>query len=230
MRPRRHVSGSANYSLSYAQGTGSVSQTQRNVAWLASEPPKQTAPLDFDQRHKLSLNMDWSLGRGEGPLWKDWRLFQNVGVNVLYNVASGTPYTPTQPFNELTLAAVSSLLAGPLNSRYGPWTQTLDVKATKGFGFSGLSMQAFVWVLNVFDDRNAYTVYSSTGSPETTGWLHTNDGQGYLQNAAANGRDGQALYQLAESDPASMETRAWCVSACAPASDRVTRGSRRSSR
>jgi hypothetical protein len=52
MRPINHISASMNYSLSYAQGTGSVSNTQRNIAWQATEAPKQTSPLDFDQRHK----------------------------------------------------------------------------------------------------------------------------------------------------------------------------------
>ena len=93
-------------------GTGSVSQTQRNIAWVGTETPKQTAPLDFDQRHKISMNLDWSLGKGEGPVWNKWRVFENTGVNALFNIASGTPYTPTKVYNELTLAAVSSEPSG----------------------------------------------------------------------------------------------------------------------
>ena len=201
MRQTNHISGSVNYSLSFAQGTGSVSNTQRNIAWLASEPPKQTAPLDFDQRHKLSFNFDWSMRKGEGVTMGRWRPLQDLGVNVLYNIASGTPYTPTQVYNEITLANVSALLAGPLNSRYGPWTQSLDLKATKGFDLAGTRFEGFVWVLNLFDARNAYSVYTSTGSPQTTGWLNTNDGQAYLANAAQAGKDGLGMYQLGEGNP-----------------------------
>jgi len=40
-RPVNHVSASVNYSLSFAQGTGSVSNSQRNIAWTASEPPSR---------------------------------------------------------------------------------------------------------------------------------------------------------------------------------------------
>ena len=68
MRPINHISADVSYSLSYAQGTGSVSNSQGNIAWTASQPPKMTSPLDFDQRHKLALNLDYSLGKGEGPL------------------------------------------------------------------------------------------------------------------------------------------------------------------
>jgi outer membrane receptor protein involved in Fe transport len=201
MRPINHISANVSYSLSYAQGTGSVSNTQRNIAWQATEPPKQTSSLDFDQRHKLSVNLDWRLGKGEGPNMGNYRWLENAGVNVLYNVASGTPFTPTFTYDEVTLAAVAGVPSGPLNSRYGPWTNTLDFKASKGFGWSGLNLEGFVWVLNLFDARNPVAVYSSSGSPTTTGFLNTEDGQGFLENAASAGLDGQTLYRLAENNP-----------------------------
>jgi outer membrane receptor protein involved in Fe transport len=201
MRETNHISASINYSLSFAQGTGSVSNTQRNVAWLASEPPKQTSPLDFDQRHKVSMNLDWRLGRGQGPTLGKWHPLEDFGLNALYNIGSGTPYTPTQVYNEITLANVSALLAGPLNSRYGPWTQTMDLKATRGFELGGSRFEGFLWVLNVFDIRNAHNVYTSTGSPQTTGWLNTDDGQAYLLNASIQGKDGLGQYELAQNDP-----------------------------
>lgn len=198
MRPINHISGGVNYSLSFAQGTGSVSGTQRNIAWVGTETPKQTAPLDFDQRHKVSMNLDWRLGKGEGPLWSKWRVFENTGVNALFNVASGTPYTPTKVYNEVSLAAVSSEPKGPLNSRYGPWSVNLDLKATRGFALGNLNMEAFVWGLNVFDNKNPITVYTSTGQAESTNWLNTDDGQAFLQNT---GSDGARLYDLATNNP-----------------------------
>jgi outer membrane receptor protein involved in Fe transport len=201
MRPINNISANLAYSLSSAMGTGSVSRSQTNVAWQSTEPPKQTSPLDFDQRHKMSLNLDWRLGAGAGPMFGNVRWFENTGINVLFNVASGTPYTPTFPYNELTLAAVAGVPSGPLNSRYGPWTSNLDLKATRGFGFGGLHLEAFAWVLNVFDTQNPITVYQSTGSSETTGFLNTEDGTAYLDGAAAAGLDGEALYRLAESNP-----------------------------
>lgn len=199
MRPANHLSGSLSYSLSSAMGTGSVSNTQRNIAWVGTETPKQTAPLDFDQRHKVSLNVDWRLGKGEGPMWGAFRVLENTGVNLLYNVASGTPFTPTKVYNEVTLAAVASEPSGPLNSRYGPWTSNLDVKVTRGFRMGTLNMEAFVWGLNVLDAKNPTAVYTSTGSPLSTNWINTEDGQTFVANTAA--KDGERLYSLAENNP-----------------------------
>jgi outer membrane receptor protein involved in Fe transport len=199
MRPSNHISGSVSYSLSFAQGTGSVSNTQRNIAWTGTETPKQTAPLDFDQRHKLSMNVDWRLGKGEGPLWNKWRLLENTGINLLFNVASGTPYTPTKVYNEITLAAVSSEPSGPVNSRYGPWTSNLDLKASRGFVLNHLNFEVFAWALNVMDTRNPTGVYTSTGSTASTNWLNTEDGQTFI--AATAGKNGESLYKLAENNP-----------------------------
>lgn len=201
MRKTNHISASVNYSLSYAQGTGSVSNTQGNIAWTSSQPPKLTAPLDFDQRHKVSVNVDLSLEKGEGPAWGGVRWFENAGLNVLYNVGSGTPYTPSNPYNELTLAATNVQPSGPINSRYGPWTMSLDLKASRAFQLGATRFQGFVWMLNALDTKNAYTVYTSTGSAFTTGWLNSEDGQAYLANAEANGKDGLGMYRLAENNP-----------------------------
>jgi outer membrane receptor protein involved in Fe transport len=197
MRPINHIAATMNYSLSYAQGTGSVSNTQRNIAWQATEAPKQTSPLDFDQRHKISMNVDWRLGKGEGPDFGGIKWLENFGVNVLYNVASGTPFTPTFTYDEVTLAAVAGVPSGPLNSRYGPWTGNMDFKATKGFGIAGFNMEAFAWVLNLFDTKNPFQVYTSTGAAGTTGFLNTEDGQTYL----ASSPNASTLYSLAENAP-----------------------------
>ncbi len=198
-RKVNNVSASINYSLSYAQGTGSVSNSQGNIAWTAANPPKQTSPLDFDQRHKLSMNLDWSLGKGQGPTVGGWHPFEDLGVNVLYNVGSGTPYTPTGVYNEVTLANVNSSPIGPLNSRYGPWTSNLDLKATRGFQLGGTKLEASLWVLNVLDADNANGVYTGTGSAFTTGWLNTEAGQSFINNTAD--RNGEALYNLAQNNP-----------------------------
>jgi outer membrane receptor protein involved in Fe transport len=140
MRPMNNISAGINYSLSYAQGTGSVSNSQRNVAWTASQPPKMSAPLDFDQRHKLSINTDYRLGKGEGPKIGGKTWFENAGLNLLVNVGSGTPYTPVEVYDEVSLAAVATTPTGSLNSRYGPWTTTVDLKMNKGFGVAGIGM------------------------------------------------------------------------------------------
>ena len=198
MRRTKFLTMNFSYSLSWAMGTGSVSQTQRNIAWTAAEPPKMSTPLAFDQRHKLSLNFDYRFGPGEGPMVGGSTLLENFGVNVLVNTASGTPYTPTQVYNEVTLAAISVQPIGELNSRYGPWTTSVDLKADKGFSLGGQNLNVYLWVLNVFDTDNVTTVYTGSGSAETTNFLNTDEGRAFLDQ---HGADAERRYNLAERNP-----------------------------
>jgi hypothetical protein len=199
MRPSGSLSGSVNYSLSFAQGTGSVSNSQRNAAWVGATTPKQTSPLDFDQRHKISMNLDWRTAKGQGPSLGAFHMLERTGVNALLNIGSGTPYTPTRVYNEVSLAANSPDGNGqPYNSRYGPWTMSLDLKATRGFSLGGFEVEAFVWALNVTDNENATAVYTSSGTATSTTWLQTADGRDYL---ARTGDEGSQLYDLATNNP-----------------------------
>ena len=182
LRRVNHIQANVSYSLAYAVGTGSVSNSSANPAWYGSAIPKQTAPLDFDQRHKLSINLDYLFARGEGPGIGKMRPLERSSIDVLWNVASGTPYTQTQIFDEVGLAALAKQPVGPLNSRYGPWTQSVDFKASRSFGLGGLDLNAYVWVLNAFDVKNAVSVYTGTGSPFTTAFLNSADGAAAQQN------------------------------------------------
>jgi outer membrane receptor protein involved in Fe transport len=199
MRPANHIAASLNYSLSYANGTGSVSNSQRNIAWTASNPPKQSSPLDFDQRHKIAANVDWRFGPGQGPMIGDHHVFANAGINLLLSAGSGTPYTPVEVYDEVTLASVSTVPLSMTNSRYSPWTSTIDMKVNKGFNLGSMNFDAYVWVLNLLDRKNAVAVFESSGSAATTNWLNTQAGQAFL---ASQGSIGAETYELAQANPA----------------------------
>jgi outer membrane receptor protein involved in Fe transport len=197
MRRSGHVSMNAAYSLSWARGTGSISQSQRTIAWTAQETPKIATPLSFDQRHRLTLNMDYRLGSGEGPTWGGTKWLENSGINVLFNAASGTPYTPTKVYNAVTLGAVFPTPTGEINSRYGPWTASVDLKASKAFSVGrGQNIEAYVLVKNITNRKNVYAVYTATGSAESTNFL--NDVAGQRQY---NTPEEQELYRAAELNP-----------------------------
>ena len=107
-----------------------------------------------------------------------------------------SPYTPTRIYNEVTLAAVSAQPIGPINSRYGPWTVSADVKASKGLSIGAQTLDVYLWVLNVFDRDNVRTVYTGTGNAETTNFLSTEEGQNTYSTSNA-----QRRYTLAELSP-----------------------------
>lgn len=202
MRRTRHLAMNLAYSLSWAKGTGSWTTNQYNVAWTASEVPKMLAPLEFDQKHKLSANADYRLGKGEGPKLGSIFPLEKSGVNFILTAASGTPYTPMEVFNEVTLAAVAPTPQGPINSVDGPWTYRLDLKADREVSLMGLKTTFYLWVLNLLNRENAVDVYESSGSPTTTTWLSTPEGQKYVETYGATG---ERKYLLKEKNPNSFD-------------------------
>lgn len=204
LRRTRAITIDLNYSLSYATGTGSTSQTQRNIAWTASQPPKLTAPLDFDQRHKFSIVGDIRGEKGQGPVIAGQHILENAGLNLLVQAGSGLPYTPTRVYNEVTLAAVASDPSGPINSSYRPWTFRIDVKANKMFSYRGFNLDMYIWVLNLTNTKNAIRVYTSSGSGLSTNWLSTAEGQDFI-NKSSDPAGRRARYLLAEQDPGNFD-------------------------
>ncbi|MCK4857820.1 MAG: TonB-dependent receptor, partial [candidate division Zixibacteria bacterium] len=198
-RRQQGIAMELNYSLSWANGTGSAATTQTNIAWQDSESPLLVAPLDYDQRHKLTAIVDIRAGKKEGPKLGEIYPLENAGVNFVFRAASGTPYTPSNVWNEVTLGSGAPVPIGRINSRYGPWTYRLDLKANRGFDIGGLSFDIYLWVLNVFDTKNVIDVYEGTGQPDNTGFLATDEGQ----NVAADFEEGfyEEMYNLRQKDP-----------------------------
>jgi len=207
MRRNHNIALDFNYSLSWAKGTGSWPSSQSNIVWTVAEPPKLTSPLDFDQRHKVSATVDIRAGRGEGPKMGDWYPLENAGINFHFGAGSGTPYSPMNVFNEVTLGAVSPSPDGAINSEYGPWTYRLDLKANKIIPFGRHQLNFYVWVLNLFDRLNKIDVYESTGQANSTAWLETEDGQAFIRSTAEpdwTGYTGLEKYQLIQNNPNSF--------------------------
>ena len=204
MRRTRNIALDLSYTLAYASGTGSYATTQSNIAWVGSDRPVNVSPLDFDQRHKFTGVIDIRSTKGEGPKLGDAFPLENMGLNVVVNVGSGTPYTPSKVFNEVTLASVSPSPLSTVNSRYGPWTYRVDLKLSRAFTLYDLNFDAYLWVLNVFNRDNVLDVYEGTGKPDETGWLATPAGQGFIGNYSEPnefGYTGEELYQMKQQTP-----------------------------
>lgn len=204
MRRNHNVEMGIKYTLSFAAGTGSFANTQQNIAWTAGHAPKLTAPLDFDQRHDLIGNLDYRLGAKQGPKLGETYILENFGLNVVARAASGTPYTPAVPYDEVTLAAVSPTPAATRNSVYGPWTYTIDLKVERSFAVGAHMITPYVWVKNLLDTKNAYVVYESSGRSNSTGFLDTPAGQDFVNANSApglGGFTGEQLYDLKQNNP-----------------------------
>ena len=122
MRRTQNIALDIKYTLQSATGTGSFNTSNGNVAWVGAFPPKQTAPLDFDQRHSINANFDLRFGRNQGPRVGDSYPLEKFGLNVLVRAGSGLPYTPISIVNEVTQAAFAPVPLDTRNSEYSDWT------------------------------------------------------------------------------------------------------------
>lgn len=188
-----------NYTLSYADGTGSDPATQFRITWLQTENPKVISPLDYDRRHSGSANLDFRTQKSEGPQIAGIYPFENFGINFLCSFNSGVVYTPTTITSTTTWANTTAIqpTAG-VNSATGPWNYRLDLKVDRAFKISSVNCILALYVINITDAKNVYTVWSGTGEANNDGFLTSPQGQVF---ASQYGPQGVAVYQFHENDP-----------------------------
>ncbi len=207
LRRTRTIGLVASYTLTNSTGTGSSATSQSNIAWQGADAPKTANALDYDQRHKLTAVIDLRANDKEGPRIAGAHVLENTGLDLTFVAGSGFPYTPTEMKNILTLSGTRSNNTGPINSRYGPWTAQLDLKATKSFKWGASLVEFQLWVINLLDQKNVLQVYSTSGLPNSTGWMETAEGRTFLNNKTfslphdSSGLTGEEKYSLRENDP-----------------------------
>ncbi len=178
MRRTRHIALNLKYTLGWASGTGSYAGSTYNIAWKnPSGTPKQTSPLDYDQRHNITAIFDYRLGAKEGPRFGDTYPLENLGLNVLLTAASGTPYTPTQVYDGVSAnASVQQFPTGGINSDNLPWVFSIDLKLERRFKIGTYNVTPYLWVKNLLDRDNIAYVYEGTGQPDNSGYLESPEG------------------------------------------------------
>ena len=201
LRRYHNFSASVNYTLSYAVGTGSNSNTLRNITWLQNEYPKATNPLDFDQRHTGNVGLDYRLGKGQGPAFGNMHPLENFGVNAYFSFNSGRPYTSTRVVSEPFWGGGTGVRpTSAINALYSPSNWSVDMKVDRTFNLSMLNsrLNVYVWVLNLFNTENVVNVYPFSGDANSTGWLDTPDGQSWQATATPEQVE---LYKKREENP-----------------------------
>lgn len=201
-----------NYTLQFADGTGSDADSQRG---LTSRGNLRTLfPLNFDERHRINLVMDYRYGSGRfynGPRILGADLLANFGVNLQGVAVSGRPYTAQLTPEELGGAQT----AGAINGARKPWTFTLNLRVDKTFSIrQGLGLNVYCRVSNLLDRQNVLNVYPVTGSPTDDGFLASPNGLDQLQNIENSVRQVDAYlasYQWALINPGlfALPRRIW---------------------
>jgi len=185
LRRTNNLSINANYTLSYASGTGSDAASTGTVVWRGSFFPNFISPSDFDQRHTGNISLDYRFGDDEGPMIGGARIFENFGINLLGAFGSGQHYTPLTTSAFSVNDSFTSPVAGDINSETLPATTRLDLRVDRGFnlGFGNARLKAYVWVQNLLDTENIVAVYRATGLADEDGYLLAPGGISYLNNA-----------------------------------------------
>lgn len=151
-RPSNKWTMSLSYTFQIAEGTNSSPDEAQGAITSNKEPTLTLTPLNWDQTHTLNLNVGFGL--------EDW------GVFLLGRYGSGLPYSPV--INQANARGQDAARIVTKNSRRGPETYDLDLRAFKNFKVGDLGLSAFVKVFNLLDRRNEITVYGETGRASAT--------------------------------------------------------------
>lgn len=219
----------ANYTLQFADGTGSSATDGVNLAASGQPNLRTTHPLDYDQRHTVVLNIDYRFGAKQdysGPVLtlrkgkeneKTVKLFENVGANLVARAGSGTPYsrqrniTQGDPNGNVVMGvAQRGNLAGMVNGSNLPWNFKFDLRIDKdlelvwgkkeGEDKKYANLNIYLQVLNLLNTKNIINVYRATGSANDDGYLASPQGQLALANQT-NVQSFVDLYNIKMNDP-----------------------------
>lgn len=138
----------ASYTLQFASGTGSSFSSSRNAlnAVDGFTAIRALLPLDFDQRHRISGNLDYrffgrdnrgpALSLGEKTIYP----LSNAGANMTFYMGSGTPYSVNALANNADVQTGINqniqLDGTPNGSRLPPQVR-IDFKVDKSFVLGG---------------------------------------------------------------------------------------------
>lgn len=190
LRRTNGIALTANYTLQFADGSGSNANSGANLANSSQPNLRVTLPLDYDQRHNMVLNLDYRFGTGKdykGPQFnrnkKDGtsqtiQVLQDVGANFIFRLGSGTPYT--RYISPTPIGGRTNIL-GSLNGSNMPWQFRTDFRLDKNIELTWgkkdadsrktANLNIYLQVLNLFNSKNILGVYSYTGDPDDDGYL-----------------------------------------------------------
>jgi hypothetical protein len=223
LRDKGNISLMANYTLQFADGTGSNSGSSGALLAVGLPNLRTLFPLEYDVRHVVKGTFDYHYKNGDqynGPIIFGKRVFENAGIALIFNAQSGRPYTvnaqPT-PDAQPGVAVRSPIKGNPNGSRL-PWQFFTDLNIDKSWMFKmgeyknkaprfG-SIIAFMQITNLFDARNILGVYRYTGSAQDDGYLNSPVGQVAIDQAT-NAQSFIDLYNIRIANPGNYALPRW---------------------
>ena len=181
-----------NYSLLFADGTGSNINSASALIQAGLPNLRSLYPTERDIRHQISAILDYRFKGGNdytGPILFDKKVLANAGANFIVSTTSGEPYSAY--INPVASASIGTatrqqLDGNPFGSRL-PWQFKVDANFNKNFSIKkknpkddyrrqSLQLQAFLWVQNLFNTQNIQRVYGYSRLSNDDGWLSSPQG------------------------------------------------------
>ncbi|MGB0592830.1 MAG: TonB-dependent receptor domain-containing protein [Flavobacteriales bacterium] len=213
MRRSGNVSMSANYTLQFANGTGSSSSSALSLVNTGQPNLRTTIPLSYDQRHAFNLSMDYRFDNGKdynGPVWFNKQVFADAGANFIIIAGSGTPYSRQSNITQDGAFGINqrSTLDGSLNGSRNPWTVRINTKINKRFSLDvgqldnkkKLGFNVYLQVQNLLNTKNVRSVYRATGNPDDDGYLSDASAQTDI-NAQNDPQSFRDMYMMKINNP-----------------------------
>ncbi|MCB9251457.1 MAG: TonB-dependent receptor [Flavobacteriales bacterium] len=207
----------ANYTLLFADGTGSNINAQSALIQANQPNLRSLYPLDVDFRHNFNTTFTYGYEGGKdynGPIWWGKRVFENAEASFIVLARSGAPYTanlsPTATAQaRLGTVTRSQVKGNPFGSRM-PWQFKADVNFSKSFEFKKKQVKenrinvtgvtVFLWVQNLFNTKIIESVYAFTGLPNDDGYLNSPLGEQAISQQV-NQQSFIDLYNISMNNP-----------------------------
>lgn len=191
MRRVKNFSFDVNYTLQFADGTGSNSASAQNLINFGQPDLRTTLPLSFDQRHQITANALYAYGRGKaynGPESLA-KILEGTSIALTATAATGRPYTKhSEVQSQVTVGLNQSPpIEGSINGARLPFNYRLDLKLTKNFDVKLTKkkknpMSVYFQINNLLNTENILGVYGFTGNPDDDGYLSSAVGQNLAQD------------------------------------------------
>lgn len=197
----------ANYTLQFADGTGSGSTSSLGLISSGKGSLRTLLPLNVDRRHSFNLSLDYRYRSGKnynGPVWFGKNVFSDAGANLTLSQGSGIPYT------KRTRNTSGSFIDGSINGSRLPWATSIDLKIDKDVNVKWgkgededkkeATINVYLQILNVLNTKSIRGVYSVTGNPDDDGFL----GDAAFQKQISEKEDEQSyrdLYAISLANP-----------------------------
>ena len=194
LRQTGNIRMTANYTLQFADGTGSDATSMGALINAGIPNLRNIFPYSYDQRHAFAVTFDYRYGEGgdyNGPKIGDFNILENTGLNIFTNIYSGSPYSAQTFITDEGIGNLNAGISGTLNGSRLPWSYRMDLQLdrTINIEMGGKNDKKKVTFLNIYiratnllNQFNKLGVYRATGNWDDDGYLAAAASQTSIQN------------------------------------------------